>query len=459
MEQASNAKRIVPWIFYIIFFGVLNETVFNVSTPNIAAQFNLLPAGVSWVITIFIIFFGMGSVIYGKLSDIYSIKKLIVVGILIYNIGSILGFVFQSSYPLVIVCRAIQGAGASAIPALVMVVVARYFSPEERGKLFGILTSTVSFSIGIGPVLGGFIAETFHWSYLFLIPLFTLVAIPSFRKWLPEQEAGQGKLDVLGTFLLGIGISSLVLYLTEADLPYLLISVVLIVWFVIHIRRSPHPFVDPDLFANRLYSNGLVIGFIIFSTVFGILFIIPLMLNKVYHLDPDAIGLVMFPGAISGVIFGTVGGNLTAKKGSHFVVYIGLALIISSMLCFSTLIGFPIWLIGACLLLMYIGFSFMQTALAESITSIMPVERMGVGMGFYNLTAFISGAVGTALIARLMNLSALNVRINPFVADPLGHVYSNLFILFGFILLVGGCLYFWSFGRAGRYQRGDQPVG
>lgn len=139
--SALDLKKTVPWIIYVIFFGVLNETVFNVSTPSIAAQFHLQPSGVSWVVTSFNIFFGIGAVIYGRLSDLYSLKKLIVIGMLIYNAGSVIGFIFQSSYAVVIVARIIQGAGASAIPALVMVIVARYFSPSDRGKVFGILTS------------------------------------------------------------------------------------------------------------------------------------------------------------------------------------------------------------------------------------------------------------------------------------------------------------------------------
>jgi DHA2 family metal-tetracycline-proton antiporter-like MFS transporter len=170
-SDTSGIKKCVPWIYYVIFFSVLNESVFTVSIPNIAKQFELEASGVSWVVTIFFIVFGMGMVIFGKLSDMYSIKKLITIGIALYSFGSILGFVLQSWYPGVILSRAIQGAGGSAIPALVFVMVARFFTAEERGKLFGIITSTVSFAIGIGPVLGGYIAGSFHWAYLFLVPL------------------------------------------------------------------------------------------------------------------------------------------------------------------------------------------------------------------------------------------------------------------------------------------------
>jgi DHA2 family metal-tetracycline-proton antiporter-like MFS transporter len=133
--EVAEIKRCVPWIYYVIFFAVLNESVFNVSTPSIAGEFGLDASGVSWVVTIFFIVFGIGMVIYGKLSDMFSVKKLITIGIVTYCAGSLLGFVLQSSYPAIIVARALQGAGGSAIPALVFVMVARFFTSQERGKI------------------------------------------------------------------------------------------------------------------------------------------------------------------------------------------------------------------------------------------------------------------------------------------------------------------------------------
>lgn len=446
-HQAPNMKRLVPWIIYIIFFAVLNETVFNVSTPNIAEQFHLNPSQVSWIITIFIIFFGMGSVIYGKLSDTFSINKLMSFGILLYSISSIIGFVFHSNYPIVIIARALQGAGASAIPALVMIIVAKYFTKEQRGKLFGIITSTVSFAIGIGPVLGGYVSGTYHWSYLFAIPVFSLIALPFIHRLLPDESGNGGSLDLLGTTLMGVTVSSLILYLTETDWFYLPIFVAALVWFIIHIRRAKNPFVEPELFSNRLYRNGLIIGFLIFSTVMAVMFILPLMFDDLYQLKTQTIGLIMFPGAFSAVIFGTVAGNLTVKKGSHFVVYLGLGLITLSLFLQASVVGAWVWYIGIALIVQYVGFSFLQTALIESVTNILPNKQIGVAMGFYNLITFVSGAIGTALVSKVMQSSTLKVAIHPLIANPSAYLFSNLMLIFTLIVVASALLYFFTFGK------------
>lgn len=435
-----------------------DQSVFNVSTPNIAKQFGLDASGVSWVVTIFIIVFGMGSVIFGKLSDMFSVKKLIVTGIALYSGGSVLGFILQSAYSGVIAARAVQGAGASAIPALVMVMVARYFTAEQRGKMFGVITSTVSFAIGIGPVLGGYVAGSFHWAFLFLVPLPILVAIPFFQKLLPREERGSGKLDIPGAALMGIAVSMLILFTTEARWLYLLIGAVALVLFIVRIRSAKEPFVDPTLFANPKYRNGLIIGFLIFSTVMAMMFVIPLMLSKMYGLSTENIGLVMFPGAFSAVIFGRVAGNLTVARGSHFVVYLGLALIALSLLLQSSSVGYWVWYIGAALIIMYIGFSFLQTALTESVAQILPPHQIGVGMGFFNMTSFISGAVGTAVVARVMEKALLAFPLHPLLSDSHAYLYGNLILVLSLVVLASALLYFISFGKKAPPQTLSEPT-
>lgn len=446
-EKVLDAKKTVPWIIFLIFFAVLNETVFNVSTPEIAKQYAITPTGVSWVLTTFIIFFGIGSVIYGRLSDIFSLKKLIVAGIVIYSIGSAMGFLLQAWYPAVIFARAIQGAGASAIPALVMVVVARYFSPSERGKIFGILTSTVSFAIAVGPVVGGFVSSALHWTFLFIIPLFTLISIPFFRQILPEEKQKPGSVDILGAVLVAFSVAGITVFLSYPEWYFLVASVVLFIWFIAHIRRAKEPFIEPALFKNKLLRGGLIVGFLIFCTVMGIMFVIPLMLATVNDLSTSTIGLILFPGAISAVVFGTIGGNLADKKGNNFVVYIGMGLLFVSLAAIAFTVGQSPWFIAAALLPTYVGFSFIQTALANRVSLTLEVHETGVGMGLFNLISFISGAVGTALVAKLLDGGTMKFYTNPLLHTLKAVPYSNLLLIFAAVVIVSGFVYKQIFGK------------
>ena len=438
-------KKVVPWIVYLIFFAVLNETVFNVSTPNISEQYHLSPSGVSWMMTIFLVFFGIGSVIYGSLSDIYSLRRLIVIGLIIYNVGSVMGFVLQFSYPMVIIARAIQGIGGSAIPALIFVVVARYFSDSERGKIFGIITATVSLGIGLGPVIGGFVSASLHWSYLFLIPLLMLIATPFLMKALPEEPRREGKIDVLGALLVAITVGFFVVFLNFNNWYYLVAFVAFLVAFIIRITSVSNPFINPSLFKNVKFRNGTIVGFSLFSIVIGILFLIPLMLHEVYALNTKQIGFVLFPGAISSVFFGPIAGTLADKKGNNFVVIIGLVLLITSILIMSFLLSISVYVIVFALLLTYVGFSLFQTAMINSVSQTLPESQTGVGMGLFNLVATLSGAVGTAVAGKILDGGWFEFNSFAIVSNPKGYAYSNILLMFSVVVVLGGILYLRSF--------------
>jgi DHA2 family metal-tetracycline-proton antiporter-like MFS transporter len=449
---AIDVGRTLPWLIYLVFFAVLNETVFNVSTPAIAHQYGLSASGVSWVMTAFIVFFAMGSVIYGRLSDIFSIKRLILIGICMYAGASAAGFVLQSSYGGVIAARAVQGAGASALPALIMILVARYFPMEQRGRVFGTITSVVAFAAGVGPVIGGFVSGSLGWPFLFVIPLLTLVSIPFFLKLFPAEPRREGGVDIPGAILVALGISALIFFLSFSSWYYLAASAAATALLVIWIRRVKSPFIDPGLFRNVRFRAGMIVGFLVFSSSIGIIFVIPLMFSGLRGLPTREIGLLMFPGAISGVVFGRLGGVLADRRGNGMVMALGLTLLVASLLAISFLVSLSPWLISGGLLLTYIGFTLIQTGIINSVSQTLPMEETGTGMGLFNLVTFISAAVGTALVARVLASGWFDHPVNPVITEQKAWAYSNLMIAFALLIVVGGVVYFLRY-------RGMRPQG
>ncbi len=460
MSKTIDVRRLVPWIVFTIFFAVLNETVFNVSTPVIANRFGLTAAEVSWVMTTFIIFFGVGAVIYGKLSDIYSLRTLIVFGILLYATGSILGFLFQFSYPAVVAARGLQGAGASAIPALVNVIVARYFPIAERGRIFGTITSTVAFAIGVGPVVGGFVSGSLHWSLLFLIPVFTLIAVRPYLRILSAEERRAGTVDIPGALFIALGVGTLMLFLTMGNWRYLAASVVLLIAFVADALLSKHPFIDLALLKNRAFRLRVLAGFLVFSVVTGVLFVMPLMLTSLGGLSATKIGFVLFPGAITAALIGRTGGRLADSRGNGFVVAIGLAALAASFLALSSVLGASPVFIGAILILMYVGFNLTQTALINSVSQTLDEGDTGVGMGLFNLATFLSSAIGTAVVGNYLQGGGLPFLLNPLADAAEAAPYSNLLVLFTLLILVGGGLYYASARKRAETSRSaSEPFG
>lgn len=445
-----NPKKLIPWIVYLLFFAVLNETVFNVSTPAIAKEFSLSPLGVSWMMTIFLVFFGIGSVIYGKLSDIYSLRRLIFVGIAIYLVGSVMGFVFQSSYLLVVAARAVQGIGCSALPALVFVVVAKYFPPEERGKVFGLLTGTVSLSICIGPVIGGSVSGFLHWSYLFLIPLLILIAIPFLAKEMPIEPKREGRVDLFGATLVALTVGFLIVYLNFTQWYYGVVFLGLLALLLVWIHVAKEPFIMPSLFKNIPFTNGVIAGFCLFSMVMGLMFLTPLMLADIHKLGQIQIGLVLFPGAFAAIFFGPIGGRLADRHGNNPVVFLGLGFLTLSMILMALFLSLTFWVIAAAFVLTYIGFAIFQTAMMNSISQILPEKDTGIGMGVFNLVAIISGAIGTAIVGKILAGGWFEFSFLRVVENARGQGYSNLLFAFIGIVILGGGLFLYSYRGQGK---------
>ncbi|HYW81808.1 MAG TPA: tetracycline resistance MFS efflux pump, partial [Spirochaetia bacterium] len=137
--------------------------------------------------------------------------------------------------------------------------------------------------------------------------------------------------------------------------------------------------------------------------------------------------------------------NLADRKGNGFVIAIGIASLVASLLLTSFLLGFVPWLLAAALLLTFVGFTLIQTALVNSVSQTLDMNQTGVGMGVFNLVTFISGAVGTALVARVLESHWLDFRLVPLVAEVKAAAYSNLFVVFAILIGLGGLIYYRGF--------------
>ncbi|PPB13146.1 tetracycline resistance MFS efflux pump [Brevibacillus laterosporus] len=444
----GNVKKILLWLSFLAFFSVFNETVFNVSLPDIAQQYGLQPSYVNWINTSFMIAFAIGSAVYGKISDMYGVKKLLIIGLLIYSGGSLFGLLAQAYFPAVIVARAIQGAGASAVPAIFMMIVARYINAESRGRAFGMIGSMVAFGEGIGPAIGGIISHHFHWSLLFVLPMITLISLPFLIQVLPNEPSRKGKVDVLGAVLLSIGIVLFTLYSTENSWVYLLISIVVLLIFSLYIRRTKQPFIEPALFGNRMFLMGVFVGSILLGTVAGFISMVPYMMRDVYHLSTGMIGGgILFPGTISVIFFGFLGGSLVDKRGNTFVLYLGAFFIALSFLVISLFVDKSPWLTTVMLILTFGGLSFVKTVISSSVAETLASEEAGAGMGMLNLSCFLSEGIGVAIVGGLLSKHLLDFPTLPTLSVPTAFLYSNVSLVLTIFVLFGVVIYTLTYKR------------
>ncbi|MCZ8517899.1 MULTISPECIES: MFS transporter [Paenibacillus] len=432
-QHQPDSYAIIWVLAFAMVISVMNSTMFNVALPALRQEFGLTSSQVSWVVTVYIIIYAVGSVAYGKLADMFQLKNLITFGLLIFAAGSLIGLL-STGYWMIIVGRVFQSIGASVVPASSMLIPIRCISAENRGRALGITSSGMALGTAIGPVLAGFVIGLASWRYLFLISLLVLLAVPLFRKHLPEQPGTKGHADLPGGLLLAGSIAMLLLSITGRSWMYAAVTAVVFLLFVIRIRKAPHPFVDPAIFSNARYTAGLVIGCMVLALNLCVPYLVPQLLSSVQHLSSQQTGLVMFPGALVAALLGLVGGRIADARGNRFLFTLAFLLQISAYLLLILFTGALPAVIAVLLVVLNTGLTFAQITMANTVSRTLTGRQTGVGMGVYMMASFIAGAVGTTLIGAALDRGA-----------GAENVFSTLFIVFSIWIAVSAVLYWTVF--------------
>jgi len=451
-EQHAFQPKAIWAVCFILVFSVMNVTMFNVAIPSIAEQFGLLHSEVSWVTTGYAIIYAVGSLTYGKLADRFPLKRLIVIGIVTFCIGSLVGF-FAHSYAMLLAGRFIQSMGASAIPALAMLIPARFVPQAERGKALGTIASTIAFASGVGPIVGGLITGAVSWNYLFLISLGTLLTVPLFMRWLPTERTRAGSFDFAGALLLAGGVVTLLLTITNFVWWLPLASAAFFAAFFAWIRKKQAPFIEPRLFRVKGVLTSLTIVFLSGTAAFGVMIVVPTLLDDVNGLSAIYIGFTLFPAAMAAALLGRQGGKLADRRGNGFVVGLAQSSILAGLLLLSSASGHAAWFVGASLAFVSVGFSFMQASITNHVSTLLPREMIGIGMGTFTLINFLSGSVSGAVMMKALDETMGLPPVNP-LASAAASGFSNVFLGMACVTLVT----LWLVSRTFRAREGGKPA-
>ncbi|TDL33032.1 MFS transporter [Jeotgalibacillus sp. S-D1] len=444
----AQKKKLTFLVCLILAFTVMNGTMFNVAIPDISADFDLSPSQVSWVMTGYILVFAIGSLMYGKLADLFPIRTLFTVGIALFSFGALLGFL-SPSFEVLILARILQAMGGASIPALSFIIPSR-FMPSSRGKVFGYVASTVAFASGVGPILGGVLGGAFNWRFLFIFSVFAALSIPLFRKWLPREERRYGSVDLLGAGLIAVSVASLLFFITTFNYFMLLVFVLFIILFVWRTIKAQEPFIQPSILKNKRYTVTVFSSFFGTACLFGLIFVIPIMLRDLNTLSTIGIGMVLFPGAIVSGILGQYGGRVIDQKGGVPVVKVALTLIAAGCLLISTFAGSSALVISLCMLVAYIGFPLIQSSTADLLTTTLSTEQTGVGIGLFNLLNFMGGAFASAIFGSVLEIQSVTTKLNILSSNGSNVLYSNLFLVLSLLAILTAAAFSVFYSRAAR---------
>jgi EmrB/QacA subfamily drug resistance transporter len=404
--------------------AALDQTIVSTALPKIASDLNGLNK-LSWVATSYLITSAIVTPIFGKLGDLYGRKKLFQFTIVIFLAGSALCGLSQSINQLVIF-RGIQGIGGGGMMSLILAIVGDVIPPRQRGRYQGYFGGVFALASVVGPLLGGFFADAnsilgvagWRWIFYINIPLgiIALSAVAA-RLHLPVRKT-EHKIDYAGASLLTVSVISLLLVSVWANVNYawsspqiiglLISSLVFGILFVLCERRAKEPIIPLSLFKNDIFNVSVILSLLSGIAMFASILYIPEYQQVVRGYSPTQSGLLMIPLVLGLMGASIVSGRIISKTGKYKIFpIIGTLLLTFGLWLFSHVtLTTSEWMLSIWMVVVGAGLgSFIQVATLAIQNS---VDRKHLGTATSSATFFrslggaLGGAVfGTVLISRL----------------------------------------------------------
>jgi EmrB/QacA subfamily drug resistance transporter len=407
VEVNARARfEILGAILLALFLGALDQTIVGPVLPTIAKELNGIDL-YTWVVTAYLVTSTAAIPVYGKLSDLYGRKPMLMVGICVFLAGSVLSGFSQTMWQLILF-RGVQGLGAGALFPISLAVIGDLFTPAERGKYQGLFGAVFGVAFLVGPFIGGVLTEHLSWHWIFFVNLpIGLVSLYLIGRLLPTVRTAGARftLDVPGVVLLTFAIVPTLIALTLAETSSWVDRTVL-VWFAVGLvslaaflfaeTRVEDPVIPLDLFKNRTFAVSAVATlFAIFGFSTLIIFL-PLWFQVVKGDSPTASGYALFP-FLAGLIFSSIlAGQLVSRTGRYKVlIAVAMAALTIGLALFTNLRDdTPSPVLWAWMLIAGLGVGPTMAIFTLIVQNDVPFKRLGTATSDLTLIRQIGTSLG-----------------------------------------------------------------
>jgi len=407
------------------FMGPLDGSIVNTVLPNIAGYFKTDISIVQWVPTIYLLTISCLILLYGRLGDMIGYKRVFLYGLAGFTVASVLCGASQNIWML-IAFRSIQGLAAGMSMAVGFAIVTSAFPPAERGKAMGIYAISIAAALGLGPTLGGLIAEYSSWRYVFFVNIpigiaaliwGTLIIPRGSTK--PDQRLDwQGALTAfifLAAFLLFANRGQDWGWTSAASLTPAGIAVVFGAVFLWIERTSVQPMLNLALFKSRRFSFASMSAMLNFMALYAVIFLTPFYLTITLHYTILKVGLVLAASPLATLAVAPLSGTLSDRVGTRGLAFCGMAisavgLYLLSGLDASSSAAEVIWH----LIIVGIGIGIFQSPNNSAVMGSVPPWHFGIASGMLAAVRNVGMVLGIAVTgAVLYNIAPSSATLHP----------------------------------------------
>jgi DHA2 family metal-tetracycline-proton antiporter-like MFS transporter len=449
--NSPTHKRLLlamPWVILFLFIQLSNESIIQLLVPVMADYYEVTKVKISLIVTIGAILFGIGGTIYSVLTDKFSMKQLFIFGIITFSIGSLVGFLVHPWFMLLVISRVLQCTGAVCATGCYIVLVTRYMPAHMQSKYIALSSAIFLLAAGLGTLIGALISTYLTWKFALLLPVITLVALPSFVKYLPNDKRSGGNLDTVGALLVAVGVLFTILTITLQNYYCLALAIIILLIYYMYAKQHEKPFLDLALLRIRGLKITYLTVFLVFGIQYSILFMLPFIVRDIYMLSMFETGLLFLCANAPALVSAMLTGRLVERFGRRNTFYLGWTLFFISILLFAASIGGPLFMIWFAMFIFAISNPLLYTGMVMAANSLLPEEKLGSGMGVFLLMMGWGNSVFVAVIGLLLTNRIVDVQIMPLnsLFDDASS-YSNLFLILAVLFCIVWLLYKYIHGK------------
>jgi EmrB/QacA subfamily drug resistance transporter len=420
--KSSSVKKMVLLVATLgAFMTPFMGSSVTIALPAMGNEFSMGAVRLSWVATAYLLTSAIFLVPFGKLADIYGRKKIFLFGVIIFALSSLVCIASVSSNMLII-SRAIQGAGSAMMFGTSVAMLTSVFPQGERGRALGINVAAVYIGLSCGPVFGGFLTHQFGWRSIFLVSVVVgaviigLIVCKLKIEWI---EAKEQRFDLIGSMIYGLMLLGVIYGFSQ--LPNrqgvwitaggLVMSAV----FFWRQKKVESPILDLNLFfKNRVFALSNMAALINYSATFAVGFLLSLYLQYVMGLDPQAAGLVLVAQPLMQAIFSPLAGRLSDRIESRKIASAGMAMTAAglTMLMFLNDQTQMVYII-VCLVFLGVGFAFFSSPNTNAVMSSVEKQFYGVASATLGTMRLTGQMFSMGIAMMIFSIYMGKVKITP----------------------------------------------
>lgn len=443
-EGVSRGKILAALLFGM-FIAILNQTLLNVALPKINTEFNISASTGQWLMTGFMLVNGILIPITAYLFNKYSYRKLFLVALVLFTIGSLICAI-SMNFPIMMVGRVLQAIGAGVLMPLGSIVIITIYPPEKRGAAMGTMGIAMILAPAIGPTLSGYIVQNYHWNVMFygMFIIGILAILVGFVWFKLYQYTTNPKADIPGIIFSTIGFGALLYGFSEAGdkgwgsveiETMFAIGIIFIILFVIRELRMKAPMLNLEVLKFPTFTLTTVINMVVMLSLYGGMILLPIYLQNLRGFSALDSGLLLLPGSLIMGLLGPFAGKLLDTIGLKPLAIFGIAVMTYATWELTKLnMDTPYMTIMGIYVLRSFGMAFIMMPMVTAAINALPGRLASHGNAFLNTMRQLAGSIGTAILVTVMttqttqHLSAFGEELdktNPVVQDHMRELASQ----------------------------------